>query len=90
MGVTVEPRKLDLFIAAEQGQKPLTLVKRLREAGIATDTDYAGRSLKGQLTYGQKHARATLIVSSDGMTLRRPGAQDVSVDTDELIEALRP
>ncbi|MEA2817826.1 MAG: histidyl-tRNA synthetase, partial [Rhodospirillaceae bacterium] len=88
-GVSVEPQKLDVFVAVEPGQKALTLLKALREAGIAADTDYAHRSLKGQLSYGQKHARTTLIVSAASMTLRRPGEHDIAVDTDELIEILR-
>ena len=34
------------------------LLKGLRDAGIAADTDYAGRSLKGQLTQaGRSGAR---------------------------------
>jgi len=88
-GVAAEPHKLDLFVAVEQGVKALALVKTLRDAGIAADTDYAGRSLKGQLSYGQKHAKATVIAASGGMTLRRSGEPDVTVDEAELIDLLR-
>ncbi len=48
-GVTADPPKLDVFIAVEQGQKPLTLLTDLRTAGISADTDAGGRSLKGHL-----------------------------------------
>ncbi len=88
-GVTADPPKLDVFIAVEQGQKPLTLLTDLRTAGISADTDAGGRSLKGQLSYAQKNARATLIVSADGMTLRRPGELDIAVDEASLVEVLR-
>ncbi len=88
-GVTADPPKLDVFIAVEQGQKPLTLLTDLRTAGISADTDAGGRSLKGQLSYAQKNARATLIVSADGMTLRRPGELDIAVDEESLVEVLR-
>jgi histidyl-tRNA synthetase len=87
-GVTAEPQRLDVFVAVDPGLKALALVKTLREAGIAADTDYAGRSLKGQLSYGQKHAKATVIVAPGGMTLRRSGIEDVTVDEAQLIELL--
>jgi histidyl-tRNA synthetase len=88
-GQTGEEPKLDVFVAVEQGQDALTLVRALRAAGTAADTDYAGRSLKGQLTYGQKHARTTLILAADKWTLRRPGELDVEVrDVEHLQELL--
>ena len=46
---------------------------------LLADSDHAGRSLKGQLTYGQKRARATVVVGADGWTLRRHGELDVPV-----------
>jgi histidyl-tRNA synthetase len=85
-GIAAEAPQLDLFVA---GDAPLGLVKSLRDAGIAADTDYAGRSLKGQLTYGGKHARATLVVTADGWTLRRHGELDIEVrDVAHLQEIL--
>jgi hypothetical protein len=63
-------------------------VRDLRAAGIAADTDYAGRSLKGQLTYGMKHAHAVVVCTAEGMTLRRPGELDVAVTLDELKDVL--
>ena len=45
--------------------------------------------MKGQLTQGQRRARATAIVSQDGWTLRRPGELDVTVrDVSHLKELL--
>jgi histidyl-tRNA synthetase len=88
-GIGAEPQQLDVFFAVEQGQSALTAVAELRRAGIAADTDYAGRSLKGQLTYGQKHARAVVICTAAGWTLRRAGELDVDVDLEGLKELLR-
>lgn len=88
-GIGAEAPKLDVFVAAEPGQDTLAVVHALREAGTSADTDYAGRSLKGQLTYGGKHARATLVIAADGWTLRRPGELDIAVrDVDHLKEIL--
>ena len=85
-GIAAEEQKLDVFVAVEPGQNALGVVAELRRAGIAADTDYAGRSLKGQLTYGGKHAHATLILGADGWMLRRPGDLDVAVTMAELEE----
>ncbi len=64
-------------------------MQALRESGTSADADYADRSLKGQLTYGQKHALATLVLAADGWTLRRKGELDVPVsDVGHLKEIL--
>jgi histidyl-tRNA synthetase len=87
-GVGAEAPLLDVFFAVEDGQSALGAVTELRAAGVAADTDHAGRSLKGQLTYGQKHARATVVVSAGGWTLRRPGEPDTPVEPGRLRELL--
>jgi histidyl-tRNA synthetase len=88
-GIAGEEQKLDVFVAVEPGQSALGVVQELRAAGIAADTDYAGRSLKGQLGYGQKHALATLVLAAGGWTLRRSGDLDVAIrDVGELKELL--
>ena len=84
-GISGEPQRLDLFIA---GDAPPALVKELRDAGVAVDRDYAGRSLKGQIGYGEKHARATLV-AGDTWVLRRKGELDIEVrDIPHLQEIL--
>jgi histidyl-tRNA synthetase len=80
-GITADEPLLDVFLVVEPGQSALAAVYKLRAAGIAADSDHAGRSLKGQVTYGQKHARATVIVGADGWMLRRQGELDVGVDS---------
>jgi histidyl-tRNA synthetase len=83
---------LDLFIAfADPSRRPeiLPWLARLRASGLKGDTDYAARSLKGQLTQaGRLGARATMVVESDALTLRRPGQEDAPVGSLAELEAL--
>jgi histidyl-tRNA synthetase len=87
-GVTAYPPALDVFLAVDGGARldALSLLADLRARGIAADTDYAGRSLKGQLTQAQRSgAHTTVIFRGDGITLRRRGEEDVDVQRDELL-----
>ncbi len=78
-----------MFFAYDGVVPPATAVAALRAAGISADLDHAGRSLKGQITYGQKHARAIVLVDAGGWTLRRKGELDVAVDgVEHLVELL--
>jgi histidyl-tRNA synthetase len=88
------PDPVDLFVAfADRGrrQEILPWLAALRAEGLSGETDYAGRSLKGQLTQaGRLEARATLVVESGGQVLRRVGERDVPVGSlEELRELLR-
>ena len=90
-GVTAEPPTLGVFLAVDGGSRAdaLALLAQLRARGIAADTDYAGRSIKGQLTQAQRSgARDTVIFKDGSITLRRRGEQDVDVLADELVERL--
>jgi len=87
-GSTADEELLDVFVAAEPGQPVRALLARLRTEGISADADYAGRSMKGQIGYGQKRARSVLLVTGGGMTLRRRGELDVEVDEAALLELL--
>jgi histidyl-tRNA synthetase len=65
------------------------LLRDLRERGIAADTDYAGRSLKGQLTQaGRSGAQTTVILRADDALVRRAGAQDEPVAHADLLGKL--
>ena len=78
-GITAEADQLDVFLVGEDaGSRAdvLATLHDLRAAGISADTDYAGRSLKGQRTQAQRRARAIAIRGADGWTLRRRGEQD--------------
>jgi histidyl-tRNA synthetase len=83
---------IDVFFACDEGaprERVLDLMARLRRAGRACDTDYAGRSLKGQLTQaGRLGAHVTVVVGPEDATIREAGAKDVSVPFDELEQRL--
>ena len=82
---------LDVFFALD-GASPafvLELLTALRRAGLASDTDYAGRSLKGQLTQAARlGARTLAIVRADDATVRRAGEHDVVVPLADLLDTL--
>jgi histidyl-tRNA synthetase len=89
-GAEPEPPTIDVFFAVEDdGARAdvLAALAELRRRGRAADTDYAGRSLKGQLTQaGRLGADVTVIVRGDGATLRRAGEKDA--DFGSLAEAV--
>jgi len=90
--IGAEPPAIDVFVALDDGgdrRRALALVGELRRAGRAADTDYAGRSLKGQLTQaGRLGAQAIVIAHADRATIRRRGEADVDVPYERLEEAL--
>jgi histidyl-tRNA synthetase len=77
------PPALDVFVACEPDaprELVAPLLRDLRERGVAADTEYAGRSLKGQLTQaGRSGASTTVILRADDALLRRAGEQDEPV-----------
>jgi histidyl-tRNA synthetase len=80
-GIGADEPQLDVFLvleAPEHRAELLAELTALRARGVSADTDYAGRSVKGQLTYAQKRARDVAIRGADGWTLRRRGEQDRS------------
>ncbi len=87
-----QPPSTDVFIAFDAGaprEHVAAWLAELRRRGIASDTDYAGRSLKGQLTQaGRVAADVTVVVGHDDATIRRPGSADVTVSHDELLDRL--
>ncbi|HET8608084.1 MAG TPA: histidine--tRNA ligase [Gaiellaceae bacterium] len=91
-GLEPEQARLDVFFVLEderERERVLRLMAELRRGGVACDTDYAGRSLKGQLTQaGRVDARATAIVRAGEATIRRHGETDAVVALDELAATL--
>jgi histidyl-tRNA synthetase len=85
---------IGVFLVSEEGaprELVLRWLKVLRANGIAADTDYAGRSLKGQLTQAGRLGAATIvIVGPDGATLRRQGEQDEPLAHDDVLGRLLP
>ena len=90
--IVFEQPGIDVFFVVEdatQRAAVLVTLADLRRAGISADTDYAGRSLKGQLTQaGRLGARITVVVGPTAATIRAAGSQDVEVPLDELAERL--
>ena len=92
-GVSVEQRPLDCFFVLDGAAREpiLVLMAELRRAGLACDADYAGRSLKGQLTQaGRTGARTVVIATATAVVVRRAGEAEVVVSLGELAATLRP
>ncbi len=91
-GVTAEVPAIDVFFALDEGapRRQVTgWLAELRRHGVAADTDYAGRSLKGQLTQSARlGAAATVIVRADGAVLRRHGQADESLAHTDIVGRL--
>jgi histidyl-tRNA synthetase len=83
---------VDVFFAFEDGaprEQIVGLMADLRRSGRSVDTDYAGRSLKGQLTQAGRLGAATTVIVKDGEALlRRAGTEDEVVPLDALEKAL--
>ncbi len=88
-GITADPRPLDLFFLIDpDADRPAALAQmaRLRGAGVRCDTDYAGRSMKGQRTQlARSGARGFVHVRADGATIKR--GDDERVVTVDAIAA---
>ena len=89
-----EPAGIDVFFVWDEGaDRPRALAElaKLRRAGLACDADYAGRSLKGQMTQaGRLNARRIVRVSGEGAVIREGGV-DVStapVPLERIAEAV--
>ena len=91
-GLEAAAPEIDVFFALDDGaprEQVLALVADLRRAGKSADADYAGRSLKGQLTQaGRLGARTTVVVGPSEARLRQAGAEDETVSLDRLRERL--
>jgi histidyl-tRNA synthetase len=80
------------FVVADPGRRRdvVGALADLRSRGLACETDYAGRSVKGQLTQAQRlGAPVTVIAREDGFAVRKRGESDVVVRTiEEVVAAL--
>ena len=85
---------IDVFLALEDGaprDRVAAWLAALRHAGVAAETDYAGRSLKGQLTHARRlDAARVVVVGPDGATLRMRGEADAPLGHDEIVSRLSP
>ncbi len=83
---------IDVFFVLEQ-DAPRALVvgwlAALRAAGRSCDIDYAGRSVKGQLTQaGRLGAGTTVVVDAATATVRRRGSDDHDLSHDAVVSTL--
>ncbi len=91
-GVSAGPPSIDVFLALDEGAPRRDVARwlaELRRAGVAADTDFAGRSLKGQLTQaGRLGATRTVVVHADAATLRATGRADQPLAHDAIVSTL--
>ena len=91
-GLDAEEPAIDVFFAIESPdhrRRVLPIVAELRRRGFSVDLDYAGRSLKGQLTQAQRlGASRTVIVEGDESIVRAQGSEDERVPTGRLLDTL--
>jgi histidyl-tRNA synthetase len=65
------------------------VLAELRRRGLRADLDYAGRSLKGQITQaGRLGAGWTVIVDGAQAVVRESGRADFSLSLDELVDRI--
>jgi histidyl-tRNA synthetase len=91
-GIAADPEQIEVFFAVDgeaERERALTVMAELRRAGRACDTDYAGRSLNGQLKLANRlETRFTVIVKNGEAIVRERGERDVVVPLDELPQRL--
>jgi histidyl-tRNA synthetase len=90
--ITFEQPGIEVFFVVEEGaprERVLQALAALRRAGVSADTDYAGRSFKGQMTQaGRSGAKTVVIVRGDEAAIRREGRDEQLVALDELVATL--
>ncbi len=90
---SAEVPSVDVFFALEPDaprERVSSWLAELRARGVSCDTDYAGRSLKGQLTQaGRSGAATVVVVGAESATIRSSGQADEAVSHDELPDRLR-
>jgi histidyl-tRNA synthetase len=91
-GIVADVPQLDVFLVVGDEaprDRVLAALADLRRAGVSADADYAGRSLKGQMTQaGRTHARTVVVVRAADATIRRAGRDELVVGLAELVATL--
>ncbi len=90
-GVTAEPPRIDVFFLLADGADrtaALAQMARLRARGVACDADYAGRSVKGQLTQAGRLGARTIVRVEAGRAVIREGGREREVPVGEIADAI--
>jgi len=91
-GLAAEPPPLDVFFVAGADaprERLLQALQAVRRAGLSADADYAGRSVKGQMTQaGRTGACTVVVVRGDDAAIRREGRDEQVVGLDEVVATL--
>jgi len=83
-----QPQTITVYVITLGSARPvgLKLLASLRSAGIAADTDYAGRSLKGQMREANRcGARYAVIVGEDEVTQNVATVKDLCIGEQESV-----
>jgi histidyl-tRNA synthetase len=90
--IVFELPRIEVFLVVEDASRRdavLVALAELRRAGVSADTDYAGRSLKGQMTQAARSGATTIvIVRSDEVAIRREGRDEQLIALDEVVATL--
>jgi histidyl-tRNA synthetase len=91
-GVTFDAPALDVFFVVGEDvdrTRVLQALAELRRAGVSADADYAGRSVKGQMTQaGRTGAKTVVVVRGSDAAIRRAGSDEQLVGLDEVVATL--
>jgi histidyl-tRNA synthetase len=83
---------VDVFFAYEESAdraRIFPLLAELRRRGLRADADYAGRSLKGQLTHANRLGAGWIVIVDDGRaTVREAGRADWTASLDEVVDRI--
>ncbi len=91
-GITAAQPGLDVFFVVDDPSArdaTLRILAELRRGGVSADTDYAGRSFKGQMTQaGRSGAHTVVVVRAGTATIKRGGRDEHVVALDEVVATL--
>ena len=79
------------FVVADDASRTrvMPLLAELRRRGVRADADYAGRSVKGQLTQANRlGAGRTVIVDGTKAVVRQSGTADWEAPLDDIVERI--
>ncbi|HMJ95266.1 MAG TPA: histidine--tRNA ligase, partial [Thermoleophilaceae bacterium] len=91
MGESDESGSADVFLAVPDGrQDAFLLARRLRQAGLRTEMEQAGRSMKGQLKHANRLGARVVVIMGDPIEVKDmdSGEQRPADSTERAIEMI--